>query len=370
MSMIVTNDVWTLTFPLAKIEGDVELSFHQAPHVDELVGALAIIEEATDEFLERYGRTIRLGHGGGPFDEHRRGGQERQEGQCCATLVAQALGLLEDSAWKRLFRYAYFTDVGKPLGGGKPGSFEVRSPFDLTNLSKLTWRDNVTTLRNPSDEQRCETVLGFLRYLQLFLWKQQKFLAAQEEIFFTGRIEEIARGRKRPLRVLFIQSDNYETNAAGRAQGADVVMQHHTSSGNCNVYTANTSKVDLTDFVVSLHVREMQLAEVKRIPDWLDLRKDGMPEGSCWYFTSMHQQVHNGTEHHNVPPSKIPLEEREELLLQALDPNYFEPSRAEECRGGLCWHSRNTPCPIFERGYQRCRQIRYEMKMAAQTASS
>ena len=372
---------WIVTLPLDKLKRhEVKLSFHGGgPHLEEALAALMIVMEAKFSFWKKYGRgVIRLGHGGGPFDEHGTIGQLPKSGTCCATLVANALGIMKNPArntlWMRFIRYAYMTDTGKPLDSRQQqAAIEGQSAFDINKLFKLEWRQFCRTRPEGSASATYqgdfETLfVRMIDALRLFVESQRTYLEAETIVFNEGRVVTIALPGKKALRVLFVTSSNFMINAAGRAYRADVVVQRQ-SSGNINIFTANKSVVDLDDLAKVLNREEMRLAKHRTRLSWSELCQEGMPEGSRWFYFRRTRQLHNGTEHHEVEPTRIPWDSLKELVVLALDESKFEPERQQEvCLQGLCSH-KQTPCPLYRFGLKRCQMIRRRDREQAQAAT-
>ena len=136
------RDVITLEIPVAGETVFVEM--HPDPHFEEVAAAVAIEEHGDRAFLVKYcpDGKLRLGVGGGPFDEHPDAmtGEGRKKG-CCLTLVAEALDLLKKAPWwRQMVAFCNFAETSKQLVGKKREATEARHPFDLYSLTRLLFR--------------------------------------------------------------------------------------------------------------------------------------------------------------------------------------------------------------------------------------
>jgi len=91
---IVMRDVITIE---ANIDGETIMAdMHHDPHAEEIAALVAAEDLGDKAFLAEYcgDGKLRLGTGGGPFDEHsnRETGEGRKKG-CCMTLMADVLDL-------------------------------------------------------------------------------------------------------------------------------------------------------------------------------------------------------------------------------------------------------------------------------------
>lgn len=342
---------------------------HPWPHIEEVFAILLIIEEADKGFFDRYGRNLRLGTDGGPFDEHPRDGQPGKRGECCATLVAKALNVTtQDLVWGQLLRYVRFTDTGMPMQRDKPRAEEASHPFDLNSLLKMKWR-RIKDEKNgkQSSQADAEPVIEVIfDHLRDFLWAQRKLQEARQEIKDHGRQFQVAGPDGRGIKVVMVTTDNPQFNAAARFffQAGLIVMR--TSTGHVRIFTDERRRLDLRDLAQAIHVEEMTLRG-ERVPEWKTLREPGIPAGSCWYYHVFEdkpgvQQLLNGSEQHEQAPTMIPLERIEELIRVVFDEAFFDEEHADQCGRGRCDGAHET-CSLYRLGLPRCRKIRYEMKV-------
>jgi len=328
---------------------EVIFETHERPHLDE-IGAIFLIETfGTEEFLSRCAPEgiIRLGIGGGDFDEHPRSGQERKNDDCTTTLVAKAMNIYEEPALEKILKFIYNTDA--------KGSSH---PFDLATL---------TTLRYQRYEDQEGTVAMTLEDIRTFYNAQlQFFTTAKEEFEKRAIIDEIVNGN-RTYKIVSIVSDNPMVNRFARSvHGADasVVIQKNTS-GHTQIFTNQRHGVVLYDVVQMVRIKEQMCKGINgTITDWKILASDGKIDGLPeWYFQEQGQILLNGSlTNQDAPPTRLKLDNIRKIVQIALDRQKFPISHANECRRGICTSSKREPCEFYPCGLHRCRKIRYDMK--------
>jgi hypothetical protein len=324
----------------------VVIRTHERPHFDEIVAKWLIEKYADKEFLQKYasGGIIEVGIGGGPFDEHRKDKEEKQE-ECAATLVAKALGLDDDPVFKKLLRFTVTTDQ-------KGGS----QPFDIASLTKILHQQFPN---NP------EKVIKWVEMgIEAKYYEQSQFFKeAREEFRKAGKIEWIKGPGGQKLKMVSIISGNSQVAKYARSVNggqAAIVIQKHPK-GNVQIFTNKRFRLKLFDVVRVIRLEEQKAKGKVIVRDWQKLESEGEIEGiEEWFYYKIGEMLLNGSlTAPDVPPSRLSLERIEELVKIALDSRSFEPSRASTCQSGICSSTWKDPCPWYEWGLQRCRKIRY-----------
>ncbi len=330
-----------------KVAGEkVVIRTHEKPHFDEIVAKWLIEKFADKEFLQKYasGGVIEIGIGGGFFDEHQKDKEGKQE-ECAATLVAKALGLDDDPVFKKLLKFTVTVDQ-------KGGS----QPFDIAYLTKILHQKFPD---NPEKVIRWVEVGIEAKY-----WEQSQFFKeAQEEFRKTGKIEWI-KGPARKLKMVSIVSENPQVAKYARSVNggqAAIVIQKHPTKGNVQIFTNKRFRLKLDDVARIIRIEEQKVKGKVIVKDWQKLESEGEVEGiEEWFYHKIGEMLLNGSlTAPNVPPTRLSLQRIKELVAIGLNPQAFEPSRAEICKSGICSSTRKDPCPWYEWGLRRCRKLRY-----------
>lgn len=351
----------------------VFVEMHPDPHFEEIAAVVAIEEHGDHTFLDRYcpDGKLRLGVGGGPFDEHpdAETGESRKKG-CCLTLVAEALDLLKKAAWwRQMIAFCNFAETGKQLVDKKREATEARHPFDLYSLARLLFRWR----RHLSDngggmftEEAHQKVVDHLKNLvRIFVWDQEVFYAAAR-LIREGGFRSTIKGPGGKQLVLVIvevpetEGHNWHINNAARAWfKADVIVQKD-ATGHVHVFTNNRAGLNLDDLAQMFNIEEQEADGETRESNWQKLRGEGVPyEGGKWFYARPYGQLHNGTEHFDFEPTLLSLELIVSLVKMSLDTGLFDPRQTDDCQKGIC---RSRGCDLYKHGLQRCRKVRYEQK--------
>lgn len=342
---------------------------HTAPHLDEIFAIWLLRRFGKSEFpgvstapveywktgMEKRtwqehhdSGTLLLGVGGGRFDEHPRAGKERKEGQASASLVATALGVINEPALRSLLRYV----VDNDLRGGS-------NPFDLATLVVLLHR------RYPHDP---DFVINWtLEAITARYEQQAEFLnATREEYQESAAVTNFRGPNGRKLKIVAINSDNLQIPAFARSKlgGYAAVVIVRNSQGNTSIFTNKFYNLRLTDVARMVRWEEQLLRPAGPITrNWRELEAEGTVAGAEeWFYFKEGEMLLNGSPTHpDVPPTKLPLERLTELVQVALSPRDFEPTREAQCRAGICTNAPASPCPWYAWGLSRCRKVRFVM---------
>lgn len=364
-----------ITVEISVVGETLSVDMHSDPHLEEIAALVAIEECGNHDFLSKYcmAGKLRLGVGGGPFDEHpdAETGESRKKG-CCLTLVAEALDLLKKAPWwRQMVAFCNFAETGAQLVSGRREAVEARHPYDLYSMTRtlFRWREflaGANETEEPFTEEKQGEIIKFVKGLvRMFVWDQEVFHAAVRlirERGFRSTIE--GPGGKRLSLVIVevpeIEGHNWHINNAARAWfKADVIVQKD-ATGHVHVFTSNKAGLNLDDLAQALNVAEQEADGEVRQGNWAELRKEGLPyEEGKWFYARPYGQLHNGTEHFGYPPTLLTLEVIVGLAKTALDTSLFDPARADSCRKGIC---RSQGCDLYRYGLQRCRKVRYEQK--------
>lgn len=367
-SVCTESRSWDFRLGCAKTERSPLIRFHPFPHLDELVAAFLIEQEATDEFLDRYcrdGEPLNLGIDGGPFDEHPRDGELRKEG-CAATLVAEALGVGKEPHYGRLINYARFTDIGEPRDQQRARPEERTHPFGLNDVVKRRWQLLRDSSESLGEEQVREQLCSIFFDFEAEVVNQRLLHEARKEISRIGRWGGIDRGNKmKPIKILLITSGNPQTNAAARIfHQADVVIQRQPKeapkrAGCVNIFTSGEGiHLDgVAQMVLLLEQDHMvdsgDLDHADRMEKWDVLRREGKSPCGRWYYFRPHGQLHNGTDsYEDVPSTQLTDDE----LMSCITTGLSTPSCPPSCPADSCAGPRG--CDYYRFGFWPCRRLR------------
>jgi len=359
-----------ITVEISVVGETLSVDMHPDPHLEEIAALVAVEEYGNHDFLSRYcaDGKLRLGVGGGPFDEHPDAstGEGRKKG-CCLTLVAEALDLLKKAPWwRQMVAFCNFAETGKQLVDKKREATEARHPFDLYSLTRLLfrWRRHLASNGGGSftDEMQQKVIEHLKNMIRMFVWDQEVFHAAARLIRERGFRSTIEGPGGKQLALVTVEvpeteGHNWHVNNAARAWfKADVIVQKDPS-GHVHVFTNNKAGLNLDDLAQALNVAEQAAEGEAHCSNWAELRQEGCPyEGGRWFYARPYGQLHNGTEHFEYQPTFLTLELIVSLIKLALDTGRFA---RESCRQGIC---RSRGCDLYPWGLQRCRRVRYEQK--------
>lgn len=348
-------------------ENVTQVVVHDKLHLDELLAlwlllrfgqeAFPGIETAVLEISGTGGKTIDgrqaeewelegalyVGTGGGRFDEHR----DEGKGKCCAQLVAEALAIEDDPALGKIMD---FTVRGDTKGGNHP--------FDIAYMVKTM---------HSIGEPLAKVLSWASQALQAVYADQQRFFGALAmEFKEEARISTVPNPKEdgEPRVICAIESDEPAIDRYARSKhgcdAAAVIVKN--SKGQVQIYANKKKGVYLDDAAVMIRLAEQRKAGQIKTSDWKVLAAEGNKiEGAeAWYYHPEGRFLLNGSlTAPNVPPTLLSLNEIMDLVRIALTPA-FEPARAEQCRQGKCASSAKNPCPWYQHGLKRCRQIRFQ----------
>lgn len=304
----------------------------------------------TAEDYEREG-TLLIGVGGGRFDEHPAVNSKRKQDESATTLVAKAIGVDGEPALKKIFEYVTDEDLN---GSSRP--------FDLAHLVKLLHKQYPD---NPEKAMEWATAALEAKYRE-----QMQFWAAKEEYGRIAQVEEVPGPEGKSLRVASIVSDNVQMSEFARSNhgGNAAIVILKRSSGNVQIFTNKRFKLDLCDVVRMIRLAEQRAKGLILTSDWRELMAEGKVAGAEeWFYHLTGQMLLNGSlTATDVPPSQIALEDIRRIVSVGINPNAFEPERSPGCKEGICDATRESPCPWYGFGLQRCQKIRYGMAQRRQ----
>jgi len=334
-----------------KVVGEkVKFKTHEALHFDEIVAKWLIERFGDKEFLDRYApnRILEVGVGGGSFDEHPVINGKRKEGECSATLIAKALRIEEDPSLQKLLRFTLSTDL-------KGGS----QPFDLSYLVKVLHQQFP---KDPEKVIEWVTIGIEAKYHE----QLQFFKDTKEEFDRAAEIEEVQGPGGRMLKMVSIVSDNGQISKFARSVygGRAAIVIQKRSSGNIQIFTNKKFGLGLFDVARMIRIEEQQAKRKLITTDWKVLESEGKVEGvEEWFYHLEGQMLLNGSlTAPDVPPTKLSLGKIKRIVQIGVNPQAFEPSRAQLCRAGNCSSTKKSKCSWYKWGLQRCRKIRYKMR--------
>lgn len=261
-------------------------------------GTLATDQKSALAYLSEE-KTLLIGLGDSPFNEHRTPTRGRIKAECATSLTAILLGVDREQHLAQLLNYTRKTDTTS------------RGIFELSSLIKLRWR------RHRDEPRRViEWVMEIIRDIvddQLDFWEDtgREF----EEKACLHSLEYYGREKTIPLAV--IESDDERVNAYARmAEGKNVaVIIQKFSSGHVCIFSNKRYHLDMAN--VAWHVRETEA--------WVKVRGEnkiifmsaasGQEEGTIpqvpeWhYWKEGEAMLNGGLSARTVPPTKLSVNE-------------------------------------------------------------
>ncbi len=282
---------------------------HVLPHLDE-IGAFWLLQKFGEKkypginkapllFADIEGQAIRLGVGGGEFDEHSTNDKNRKEGECSFTLVLKALGLGGEPALKKIAKFILQVDT-------KGGTH----PFDISTLVKEMYAQ-----KSPE-----EVIDWAIKALEAKYNDQVDFFKAGDD-FKRGKITELKVGEKK-LNLVIMESDSTKAASFARSEfgcKAAVVIQKN-SSGNVQIFIDKKIRLNTPELVKAVRLMEQIKKDQLLVSNWEDLVLEGIiEEVREWFYHQEGEMLLNGSiTSPEVPPTSISLEELEEITIAAL----------------------------------------------------
>ena len=360
---------------------------HRRPHADELVARMLLkkfpegekhfpgVAEAATSYMttgelpegktaDDFPDTIFLGCGGGDFDEHATSQKERVVGECCATLVAKALGIDKDEGLQKILTFVKSEDLkGTKVKNELPMLIkfvhqlsedeeaiskwvedayyahyldEKKKWEAIENKSKnlpdaeMKWKEMKGKWQRPTLENTF-TLLKSQNYKDLAWWlsfaedalkfQDKRFKDAEVEFKAKGKMEKIKGPYGAEITIATITSDNEEMNKYARNSGADIVVQF-SSRGHVAMMTRRPAKIDITFVFVLLRMAEQHYRGRPAVKDQEILSREGAVEGIPeWYLGRSHDIGFNGSmTASDIEPTKIPHDKVIELVKAGLKP--------------------------------------------------
>lgn len=293
---------------------------HDQPHLDEIVALWLAERFGTLEFLEQYLegnnglKALMLGIPEGKhFDEHARENRAGQKDECCATLMAKALGIDRSQILRKLLEYVRSRDCE---GGNQPLEF-----------------DRLVKLRNQRHPDEPEKVIVWtFSVLDDIYGEAVEFAAALTEFRANAVVHQLP-GPNCTLRLAEIVSDNPQLHKAARSRGYDLVVIKSDKTGNVVILADKTRfrqlGITLDDVAYLLRLQERQVRDEFPVQSWYDLSstqalvelcRDGtIAHAPEWFYHRVACQLLNGSHSMtDVPPTKIPLDDIVTIVKQGL----------------------------------------------------
>ncbi len=313
---------------------------HERPHLDEIVAwwLWRLRFPQTQLLLVKNGNlrvkfekdTIAVGIGGGEFDEHSTGKDDRKKEQCAATLIAYHLGVDEDPCLKQLLQYALNNDLKGSNGGILSVDVRIKTMYDHMDQKKVI-----------------EWALVAIDDLY-----------AEQKKFFKNDFDEKAKvttikHKGRDLKIATIVSDNTIMSKVARSKGIDLLIQQQ-SSGAVQIFSKKESSLDMSSLVRVLRVEENRLTGNQVKGDWklfeTEEKIDRLPQ---WYFHKAIGCILNGSKTAtDVPPTKLKLGEIQGHAVSLFGDDAWyktcKPQAMQQCKN----------CKLYDFGYRHCRAQR------------
>lgn len=394
------------------IKGVVAVCSHANAHWDELVANTALVMRGEEKFPgignaplsvmtqeviasitsdtkkeDTFWRLLQMGYlmvgtGGGPFDEHQGGGK----GKSAASMVAEFLGIDQEVGWRKLLVYTNLTDnLGdNPTWAGAEVGQVVKGLMPAQEVKNF-WR---VISRLPDEEAEDYTqrfLTGFGIRIKTFI--DFEALQAQEAgELIAGGVQYITlhKGGEYPgvgiprLAIVRSDSDMALETLVKMNQGDTCFFLQLRSNGQFFVMPmhkdARRNMADVASALRSLVAYRTRIGT----PHFKTLLYEGtIPEAPGIYFDSGRSKgVYNGSLTQPDTPGIVKtaqnpkgiLAEKEviDLVLTAVEENYWPEKTVKECSGGSCpaHGGKGYKCPLFHMNLHRCRKNRFNMAAA------
>jgi hypothetical protein len=369
---------------------------HYEPHIDEVKAIDLVVQLADEEFVKKHcpDGKLRLGVGGGDFDDHVE--NRKEKGDCCLTLVAKALGVIDKPEFKKVIKNVQLNDnKGRQnpryLGPVLKNLHRQFSDLD-SQVDNVNWAMQGLMVKGFDSENGDFTInriYGAAKELiaekkidtdaiEPEAWLQRgeggiqdhqlKFEQAQaewREKFNSGDfLQKIAKhqngsGQITYKKIIALYSDQARMSVAIRNHlGPEVAIIIQKKSTGHVIVSANQKFIKNLEEEIAIIRYEEQLRKGEiTISDWQTLRSQGMVPGiEEWYHDTDLTMLYNSSlTHPNVPPTKLSLEKILELVHIGYDKSLFHMFCYKDCKKGVC---RGRKCSWYPWGLYRCRDIR------------
>lgn len=300
---------------------------HDSTDNDEVTAYWLLLDYCTPAFLRQFYFSrgeISLGCRGGPFDEHPRNKGERRKKGCCASLVAEALGIRHDPHVSHIVDYALACDAGKKNGDDLasgiaalhlqfPGRPEVALKWALVGLREKSRypgpgfaMTDIVELILPHDPT--EALQWFARGMKARGVEQGLVNLARANLPTIARVLMVPGPGGKNLRLAVVCSDNPKAaGVAGRELEADIVVQRWPS-GNTQIMSWCWR---LEETPAAIRRAELLAAGRSSVDD---LAGEGMFDDECWYVYFVEDAdlfgIFNGSlKYMDVSPTRLTLDE-------------------------------------------------------------
>jgi hypothetical protein len=265
--------------------------------------------EQSEETLEQQGMIV-FDIGGGRFDHH-----GKPSVTTCSQLVADFLGINEESSIKKLLDYAYRDDT---QGKGTVSTDVLDRAFGLSGL--------IAALNKKFPGETQYIVNLILPLIEAHHDEEtRRFKEFPEEITRLqneGKFGEMeTQQRDKKLRIVFTESDTMGLPGYLRSQLGgryDLVVQR-LSSGHVNILTRPTKRPDLRSLIVALRTQEFQYVNNRMILlSDSELSKSGrIDDVPNWYYDPATNSLQNGGANPGtIAPTKIPWDQFPSIIQQ------------------------------------------------------
>lgn len=307
---------------------------HYGRHLDEMAAVRLTQKYATPDFLDAHCQdgALYYGVGGGEFDDHRPEIVDGERQDCCATLVARALGVDDGPEWDILLRYVLQDDLNGPLFNewilGKVVTRMNRFYMDprmrrrFTDDSEIVTRWALLALdakycQNPPnrdfDVKAIRDVMAGLPGFDAAAWFAE---AQRTQNYEKALFQEAERTFDQVVQVLPVpetdlklgvaaQTENWQIPAVARRKGLGAIITRD-GGGNTQVFT--NGKLGVTLFYAA---EKIQAAEQKARG-----QVDG--QGNPWFYHQKMEALMNGSLTAWAPPTKLTLGQVVQMVKDGL----------------------------------------------------
>jgi len=327
---------------------DVRIQTHDEPHIDEAAAVLLVEEYADEAFLNRFAPdgTLQLALPGCYFDEHPHNGAPRKEGECCATLVADALQLTPRfPSLQRVLKYVLRDDTqgsgDHTTLGGTMKRLHRAFPDDTTRTMCWAIRGLRAKLREAgccSKDFRVDAIREVIRSLvgdeAATHWyaevvradnANQNWQQIAEAEIADVEFEEVCLPGNVKVTIAVIETDNPRMHVVALAKGATIVIKKE-GRGNVQIFSRLGSGVRFNGVARVLGIAEQYARHALNEsgqPQVLDdalLGVEGNPTGFWYYFPKMEAVFNGSLTERSVPATALPLPLIRLAVIEGLKP--------------------------------------------------